>query len=65
MSFKTLDLSPKLISTLEDLGYQNPTEIQEKAIPLLLERKDILATSQTGTGKTAATAYVRKPKRES
>jgi len=54
MSFKTLDLSPKLISTLEDLGYQNPTEIQEKAIPLLLERKDILATSQTGTGKTAA-----------
>jgi len=54
MSFKTLNLSSKLISTLEDLNYTNPTEIQEKAIPLLLKGKDILATSQTGTGKTAA-----------
>jgi len=54
MSFQTLNLSSKLINTLEKLGYQNSTEIQKKAIPLLLERKDLLATSQTGTGKTAA-----------
>ncbi len=42
------------MSTIEKLGYTKPTEIQEKAIPLLLEKKDLLATSQTGTGKTAA-----------
>ena len=54
MSFKTLNLSPKLLTTLEKLGYTTPTEIQTKSIPLLLEKKDILATSQTGTGKTAA-----------
>ena len=53
MSFKTLNLSPKLLTTLEKLGYVEPTEIQRKAIPLLLKRKDLLATSQTGTGKTA------------
>ncbi|CAA6822133.1 MAG: ATP-dependent RNA helicase RhlE [uncultured Sulfurovum sp.] len=54
MSFKTLKLSTKLLQTLESLDYETPTEIQEKTIPLLLEKKDILATSQTGTGKTAA-----------
>ncbi len=54
MSFKELKLSDKLLNTIKELGYTNPTEIQTKAIPLLLERKDLLATSQTGTGKTAA-----------
>lgn len=54
MSFKNLNLSPKLLETVEKLNYATPTEIQEKTIPLLLKRKDILATSQTGTGKTAA-----------
>ena len=54
MSFKNLNLSPKLLKTLESLNYTTATEIQTKSIPLLLERKDILATSQTGTGKTAA-----------
>ena len=54
MSFKTLNLSPKLLQTLEKLNYREATEVQEKTIPLLLKRKDLLATSQTGTGKTAA-----------
>ena len=54
MSFKTLKLSQKLLTTLETLGYTQPSEIQTKAIPHLLEHQDILATSQTGTGKTAA-----------
>ncbi|CAA6812247.1 MAG: ATP-dependent RNA helicase RhlE [uncultured Sulfurovum sp.] len=54
MSFKTLKLSTKLLQTLQDLNYDKPTEIQEKSIPLLLAKKDILATSQTGTGKTAS-----------
>ena len=54
MSFTSLNLSPKTLKTLEKLGYTTPTEIQTKTIPLLLKGKDILATSQTGTGKTAA-----------
>ncbi len=39
------------------MGYTTPSEIQEKSIPLLLKRKDILATSQTGTGKTASFSF--------
>ncbi len=57
MSFKTLNLSPKLLKTIEKIGYTKPSEIQEKSIPLLLKRKDILATSQTGTGKTASFTF--------
>ena len=57
MSFKTLNLSPKLLQTVTKLGYTTPTEIQEKTIPLLLKKKDILATSQTGTGKTASFVF--------
>ena len=57
MSFKTLNLSPKLLKTIESLGYTTPSEIQEKSIPLLLKKKDILATSQTGTGKTASFVF--------
>ena len=54
MSFTSLNLSPKLLKTIEKLGYSTATEIQTKTIPLLLKKKDVLATSQTGTGKTAA-----------
>jgi len=54
LSFQKLNLSPKLLQTIQTLNYTTPTEIQEKSIPLLLKKKDLLATSQTGTGKTAA-----------
>lgn len=54
MSFETLKLSRKLLITLKKLNYTTPTEIQTETIPLLLRKKDVLATSQTGTGKTAA-----------
>jgi ATP-dependent RNA helicase RhlE len=54
MSFSSLNLSSKLLKTLEKLGYKEPTEIQIKAIPLLLKKRDVLASSQTGTGKTAS-----------
>ena len=54
MLFTALNLSPKLLKTLEKLNYSVATEIQQKSIPLLLQKKDILATSQTGTGKTAS-----------
>ncbi len=54
MSFQSLMLSQKLQDTIKQLGYIEPTEIQKQSIPLLLEGRDILATSQTGTGKTAS-----------
>jgi ATP-dependent RNA helicase RhlE len=55
-NFSQLNLCPELQFTLEQLGYQHTTEIQQKAIPAILEGKDILAQAQTGTGKTAGFA---------
>jgi len=54
MSFKDLGLNEVVLSALQPLGYENPTPIQEEAIPHVLEGKDILGSAQTGTGKTAA-----------
>jgi superfamily II DNA/RNA helicase len=54
MPFSQLMLSSKTLQTIDKLGYDTPTEIQKRAIPLLIQGRDILATSQTGTGKTAA-----------
>ncbi|WP_269790047.1 DEAD/DEAH box helicase [Stenotrophomonas sp. Iso1] len=54
MSFENLGLAPFLLRALAEQGYENPTPIQEQAIPLALEGHDLLAGAQTGTGKTAA-----------
>lgn len=54
MSFATLGLSLQICQTLSDLGFKTPTDIQQQAIPKILEGKDVLASAQTGTGKTAA-----------
>ena len=54
ISFENLGLSETRVNKLKELGFENPTEIQEKAIPLMLEGHDVLGQSQTGTGKTAA-----------
>ena len=54
MTFNTLPLSQPLQNRLKKLNYTQPTEIQRKAIPIILSGKDILAAAQTGTGKTAA-----------
>ena len=54
MTFDELQLSPTLLEGLDAMGFKEATPIQEKAIPLILENKDIIATAQTGTGKTAA-----------
>lgn len=54
MTFKDLQLIPPILSALNDLGYTQPTPIQEQAIPKVLQRKDLIACAQTGTGKTAA-----------
>lgn len=53
MSFKSLGLSDSLLHAVSKKGYNQPSPIQEKAIPLILDRKDVLASAQTGTGKTA------------
>src|SRR6188508_3272366 len=54
MSFDTLGLSPELVRVVALQGYTEPTPVQTKAIPLVLEGRDLLAGAQTGTGKTAA-----------
>jgi ATP-dependent RNA helicase RhlE len=54
MMFEDLGLEPGLLRAVEDLGYVRPTPIQEQAIPLALEGRDLLGCAQTGTGKTAA-----------
>ena len=53
MTFKDLGLSDSLLKAIEEKGYTKPSPIQEKAIPKVLEGKDMLASAQTGTGKTA------------
>lgn len=53
MSFKSLGLSEPLLRAVSKKGYKTPSPIQLKAIPPILEGKDILASAQTGTGKTA------------
>ena len=56
--FEQLGLSESLLRAILDLGFENPTEVQEKAIPLLLEKDtDMVALAQTGTGKTAAFGF--------
>ena len=54
MTFETLGLSPALLRTLAEAGYDHPTPIQAEAIPLVLAGHDVLGGAQTGTGKTAA-----------
>ncbi|MBT0607384.1 DEAD/DEAH box helicase [Aequorivita echinoideorum] len=56
MSFKSLGLSNALLKAIEKKGYETPSVIQKKAIPLILEGKDLLASAQTGSGKTAGFA---------
>lgn len=54
MSFSSFSLAPAIHSALETLGFEAPTDIQSQTMPLALTGKDIIATAQTGTGKTAA-----------
>ena len=54
MTFRDLGLQPFLTERCESLGYIEPTPIQKQAIPIVLDGKDLIATAETGTGKTAA-----------
>ncbi|MGZ3751723.1 MAG: DEAD/DEAH box helicase [Mucilaginibacter sp.] len=56
MSFENLNLIEPILRALKTEGYTTPTPIQEQAIPILLQKKDLLGCAQTGTGKTAAFA---------
>jgi ATP-dependent RNA helicase RhlE len=56
MTFIQLGIIEPILKALKAEGYQNPTPIQEQAIPILLRGKDLLGCAQTGTGKTAAFA---------
>ena len=54
MEFSELGLSPELLRAVADASYTEPTPIQQKAIPIVLQGRDVLGCAQTGTGKTAA-----------
>lgn len=54
MNFTDLQLKNELIKAINEIGYKNPSPIQEEAIPILLEGHDLIGQSQTGSGKTAA-----------
>src|SRR5436305_1468879 len=54
MPFKSLGLHPTLVRAVREMNYTEPTPIQAEAIPAILSGRDLIATAQTGTGKTAA-----------
>jgi ATP-dependent RNA helicase RhlE len=54
LTFNDFNLDPQLLEGLFSMGYNKPTPIQELAIPIILENRDLVACAQTGTGKTAA-----------
>ncbi|MEI7954918.1 MAG: DEAD/DEAH box helicase [Verrucomicrobiota bacterium] len=56
MGFETLGLSAAVMEAVKESGYTTPTPIQVQAIPIILEGRDVIGASQTGTGKTAAFA---------
>src|SRR5574344_2209141 len=56
MNFLELGLKEKIVGIMTKLGYTEPTEIQQKAIPVLLQKKDLVGRSETGSGKPFAFA---------
>lgn len=56
MSFKDLQLNRPILRAVAEAGYDNPTLVQQKTIPFILAKKDVIVSAQTGTGKTAAFA---------
>ena len=56
MSFKDFEISEELLKAINLLNFANPTKVQEQTIPSILDNKDIIVKSQTGSGKTAAFA---------
>ena len=52
-NFNSLGISPPILKAIEEMGFETPTEVQSKAIPLVLNRRDLMVISKTGSGKTA------------
>ena len=52
-SFKDLGITPPILEALNEMGFEEPTEVQERAIPHILNHKDVIVMSKTGSGKTA------------
>src|SRR3954453_13888209 len=55
-SFQEFGLAEAVVHGVQSMGYSDPTPIQERAIPIVLQGKDVMGSAQTGTGKTAAFA---------
>ena len=70
MRFDELDFEPSLIDGIDAMNFQEMTPVQEKAMPVVMEGKDLIACAQTGTGKTAAyllpliNQLLRKPSKD-
>lgn len=56
MTFEAFDLDPSVLDALREIEYTTPTPVQEETIPLILDGHDMIATAETGSGKTAACA---------
>ncbi len=56
MHFSDLNLNKPLLKAIFEKNYETPTEVQKQTIPFVLAKKDVIASAQTGTGKTAAFA---------
>ena len=56
MQFRELGLNKPIVRAITEHGYENPTLVQEQTIPLVIDKKDVIVSAQTGTGKTAAFA---------
>jgi ATP-dependent RNA helicase DeaD len=54
LTFESFNLDPFILDAIREMGYQTPTPVQGKAIPLVLEKRDLIALAETGSGKTAA-----------
>ena len=54
MKYEELKLSPEILKAVQKMGFSEMTEIQEKAIPILMENREVIAKAPTGTGKTCS-----------
>ncbi|MHC6180807.1 DEAD/DEAH box helicase [Clostridium sp. JNZ X4-2] len=54
INFNDLDLDPKILQAIDNMGFEEPSQIQAESIPIILEGKDVIGQAQTGTGKTLA-----------
>ena len=52
-NFSDMGISPPILKAIDEMGFQTPTEVQSKVIPHILNQKDLIVMSKTGSGKTA------------